>query len=48
MGILVFMANQFAPEMGIASINPGKAIMWAYIATSISDFSSGWFSHVLK
>ena len=48
MGILVFMANQFAPEMGIASINPGKAIMWAYIATSISDFSSGWFSHILK
>jgi len=48
MGILVFMANQFAPEMGIASIDPGKAIMWAYIATSISDFSSGWFSHVLK
>ena len=48
MGILVFMANQFAPEMGIVSINPGKAIMWAYIATSISDFSSGWFSHVLK
>jgi MFS family permease len=47
-GILVFMANQFAPEMGIASINPGKAIMWAYIATSISDFTSGWFSHVLK
>jgi MFS family permease len=47
-GILVFMANQFAPEMGIASINPGKAIMWAYIATSVSDFTSGWFSHVLK
>ena len=47
-GILVFMANQFAPEMGIHSINPGKAIMWTYIATSISDFSSGWFSHVLK
>ena len=47
-GILVFMANQFAPEMGIASINPGKAIMWTYIATSISDFTSGWFSHLLK
>ncbi|TBX69947.1 MFS transporter [Flavobacterium silvisoli] len=46
-GILVFMANQFAPEMGITSINPGKAIMWTYIATSVSDFSSGWFSHVL-
>ncbi len=47
-GILVFMANQFAPEMGISSINPGKAIMWTYIATSVSDFSSGWFSHVLE
>ncbi|QBZ98972.1 MFS transporter [Flavobacterium sangjuense] len=47
-GILVFMANQFAPEMGIASINPGKAIMWTYTATSISDFTSGWFSQVLK
>ena len=47
MGILVFMANQFAPEMGITSINPGKAIMWAYIATSISDFSCGYISHLL-
>ena len=47
-GILVFMANQFAPEMGITSINPGKAIMWTYAATSLSDFTSGWFSHVLK
>jgi len=47
MGILVFMANQFAPEMGIASINPGKAIMWAYIATSVSDFSCGYISHLL-
>lgn len=47
-GILVFMANQFAPEMGITSVNPGKAIMWAYIATSLSDFTSGWFSHVLN
>jgi MFS family permease len=47
-GILVFMANQFAPEMGIASINPGKAIMWTYIATSVSDFSCGYVSHLLR
>ncbi|MDI9256693.1 MFS transporter [Flavobacterium sedimenticola] len=47
-GILVFMANQFAPEMGIASIDPGKAIMWTYISTSVSDFGSGWFSHQLQ
>ena len=47
-GILVFMANQFAPEMGIQSINPGKAIMWTYIFTSIGDFSSGFISHAFR
>lgn len=47
-GILVFMANQFAPEMGIKSINPGKAIMWTYILTSIGDFSCGFISHALR
>ena len=46
-GILVFMANQFAPEMGIRSIDPGKAIMWTYILTSVGDFSSGFISHAL-
>lgn len=47
-GILVFMANQFAPEMGITSINPGKAIMWTYISTSVGDFSSGFISHAFR
>lgn len=47
-GILVFMANQFAPEMGIAKIDPAKAIMWTYIFTSIGDFSSGFISHRLR
>jgi len=47
-GILVFMANQFAPEMGISSINPGKAIMWTYIFTSVGDFSSGFISHAFR
>ncbi|MDN3677723.1 MFS transporter [Flavobacterium paronense] len=47
-GILVFMANQFAPEMGIVSINPGKAIMWCYIFASIGDFSSGFISHAFR
>jgi MFS family permease len=47
-GILVFMANQFAPEMGIKSIDPGKAIMWTYISTSVGDFSSGFVSHALN
>ncbi|MGC4042109.1 MAG: MFS transporter [Flavobacterium sp.] len=47
-GILVLMANQFAPEMGIKSINPGKAIMWTYVLTSVGDFSSGFISHAFR
>jgi hypothetical protein len=47
-GILVLMANQFAPEMGIKSINPGKAIMWTYVSTSVGDFSSGFISHAFR
>jgi hypothetical protein len=46
-GILAMMANQFAPEMGIQSIVPGKAIMWAYIGISVGDFASGFISHAL-
>ena len=41
------MANQFAPEMGITSIVPGKAIMWAYVGISVGDFASGFISHAL-
>ena len=47
-GILIIMANQFAPEMGIKNINPGKAIMWAYLFASAGDFLSGFISHYLK
>ena len=46
-GILIMMANQFAPELGIESLNPGKAIMWSYIGASIGDFASGFISHAL-
>lgn len=47
-GILAVLANQFAPELKIKDINPGKAIMWAYIGISVGDLSSGFISHVLK
>ena len=47
-GILAMMSNQFAVRMGITSITPGKAIMWAYIGISVGDFSSGFISHWLK
>lgn len=47
-GILAVLANQFAPELGIKELNPGKAIMWAYIGISIGDLASGFISHFLK
>ena len=47
-GILVFMANQFAPEMGIASIDPGKAILWTYLFAAMGDFSSGFIAQRLE
>ena len=47
-GILAVMANQFAPSFGIESINPGKAIMWAYVGISAGDFASGFISHALR
>lgn len=47
-GILAVLANQFAPELGIRDINPGKAIMWAYVGISVGDLLSGFISHALK
>jgi len=46
-GILAVMANQFAPSFGISNLNPGKAIMWAYVGISAGDFASGFLSHWL-
>lgn len=48
-GILAVLGNQFAPELGIKEdIDPGKAIMWAYIGISVGDFASGFISHWLR
>jgi MFS family permease len=46
-GILAMMGNQFAPVFGI-EIQPGKAIMWAYVGISIGDLASGFISHALR
>jgi len=46
-GILAMMSNQFAPAFGIANLNPGKAIMWAYVGISVGDLASGFISHAL-
>lgn len=47
-GILAVLANQFAPELGIKDLSPGKAIMWAYVGISIGDLASGFISHLLR
>ena len=48
-GILAVLGNQFAPELGIKeAIDPGQAIMWAYIGISAGDFASGFISHWLQ
>lgn len=46
-GILAMMGNQFAPVFNI-EIEPGKAIMWAYVGISAGDFASGFLSHALQ
>ncbi len=48
-GILAFLANEFSDELNLSGkLNPGKAIMWAYIGISAGDFLSGIISQWLK
>ncbi len=47
-GILAYQSNQFGKAFGIVeAIDPGLAIMWAYIGISAGDFGSGFLSHAL-
>lgn len=48
-GILAVLGNQFGPALGIKEdIDPGKAILWAYVGISVGDFASGFISNWLK
>jgi len=48
-GILAVFANQFGPALGIVGeIDPGKAILWAYVGISVGDFASGFISNWLE
>lgn len=47
-GILVTFADQFGKEFGIPGIDPGKAIMFLYLAIAFGNFSVGWLSQQLK
>lgn len=48
-GVLVTFADQFGKNMGIAeAIDPGKAIMFAYVGISVGDITIGFVSQALK
>jgi hypothetical protein len=48
-GILVAFSNKFGKEFGITEeINPGKAIMYAYVALSVGDVLAGLLSQYLR
>jgi hypothetical protein len=45
-GILVYLSNQFGETFGFTEkVEPGLAIMWAYVGISAGDFLSGFLSH---
>lgn len=48
-GILTYLSNEFGEALGITEkVDPGLAIMWAYIGISIGDFGSGFISQALE
>jgi hypothetical protein len=47
-GILVTFSDQFAKEFGIEGIDPGKAIMFLYLAIAFGDMSVGLLSQRLR
>lgn len=48
-GVLVSFSDQFGKHLGLTKdINPGKAIMFAYVGISIGDVLIGLVSHWLK
>lgn len=48
-GILVMFSREFGKAFGITEeINPGKAVMYAYVAISIGDILIGLLSQVVK
>lgn len=47
-GILAYFSNEFGEALGIVEkVEPGMAIMWAYIGISAGDFFSGFLSQYL-
>lgn len=47
-GILTYFSNEFGEALGVTEkVEPGLAIMWAYVGISVGDFFSGFLSHWL-
>jgi len=47
-GVLVTFSDQFGKEFGIPDIDPGRAIMYLYLAIAFGDLSVGFLSQRLK
>jgi MFS family permease len=47
-GVLVTFSDQFGKELGIPGIDPGRAIMFLYLAIAFGDLSVGLISQYLE
>ncbi|MCX6209075.1 MAG: MFS transporter [Bacteroidetes bacterium] len=48
-GLLLTFSDKFAHDLGVTEkVDPGKSVMWAYVAIAISDFMGGFVSHYFK
>ena len=47
-GVLVTFSDKFGEAFGIKGVDPGKSIMFLYLAIAFGDFSVGWLSNRLR
>ena len=47
-GVLVTFSDQFGKEFGIEGVDPGKAIMYQYMAIAFGDLTAGLLSRYFK
>jgi MFS family permease len=47
-GVLVTFSDKFGEAFGIKGVDPGKAIMFLYLAIAFGDFTVGWLSNWLR
>jgi hypothetical protein len=47
-GVLVTFSDQFGKEFGIDGVDPGKAIMYQYMAIAFGDLTAGLLSRYFK